>query len=65
MQLLQELWATGSPRRVAEGVLAAADLIWHDHGDLNDIPGLTVLLAESIDSILCHGMAATVKQLSL
>ena len=64
MQLLTELWQTGDTRKVAEGVLAAKDLIWHEHGDLNTIPGLTALLAESIDSILEHGMMETVKNLS-
>ena len=48
-------------RRVAEGVLAAQDLIWHEHGDLNTIPGLTDLLAKSIKSILDKGMLETVK----
>ena len=28
MQLLKDLWATGDTRKVAEGVLAAKDLIW-------------------------------------
>ena len=41
MQLLTDLWATGDTRKVAEGVLAAKDLIWGEHGDLNTIPGLT------------------------
>ena len=73
MQLLDNLWNPQSPvggdsiaaisRRVAEGVLAAQDLIWHEHGDLNAIPGLTDLLAESIQSILDRGMIETVKLL--
>ena len=63
MQLLADLWATGDTRRVAEGVLAAQDLIWHEHGNLNAIPGLTDLLIQSIDSILENGMMETVKQL--
>ena len=63
MQLLADLWATGDVRRVAEGVLAAQDLIWHEHGNLNAIPGLTDLLAESIQSILDCGMMATVTRL--
>lgn len=63
MQLLTELWATGNVRKVAEGVLAAQDLIWHEHGDLNAIPGLTDLLADSIASILERGMMETVKAL--
>ena len=63
MQLLTDLWATGDVRQVAEGVLAAQDLIWHEHGDLNTIPGLTDLLTESIQSILDCGMMETVKKL--
>lgn len=63
MQLLAELWQTGDTRKVAEGVLAAKDLIWHEHGDLNAIPGLTDLLTQSIDSILERGMMETVRQL--
>jgi tagaturonate reductase len=49
--------------RVAAGVLAAQDLIWHEHGDLNAIPGLTNLLAQSIQSILDCGMMETVRKL--
>ena len=64
MQLLADLWATGESRKVAEGVLAAQDLIWHEHGDLNAIPGLTDLLTQSIESILERGMMETVKLLT-
>ena len=53
----------GDVRQVAEGVLAAQDLIWHEHGDLNAIPGLTNLLAQSIQSILDCGMMETVRKL--
>ncbi len=49
--------------RVAAGVLADQDLIWHEHGDLNAIPGLTALLAEFIDKILHNGMMETVREL--
>ncbi|MCR5849683.1 MAG: tagaturonate reductase [Bacteroidaceae bacterium] len=62
MQLLTDLWATGDARKVAEGVLAAKDLIWHEQGDHNNIPGLTDLLTESITSILNNGMMETVKK---
>ena len=65
MQLLADLWATGDTRRVAEGVLAAQDLIWHEHGNLNAIPGLTSLLADDIQSILDCGMMETVKKLKV
>jgi tagaturonate reductase len=63
MQLLQDLWATGDTRKVAEGVLAAKELIWKEHGDLNTIPGLTDLLFESINSIIEKGMMKTVESL--
>ncbi len=61
MQLLADLWQTGDTRRVAEGVLAAKDLIWHEHGDLNAIPGLTDLLTQMLDSIQEKGMLETVE----
>ena len=65
MQLLTGLWATGDVHKVAEGVLAAKELIWTEHGDLNTIPGLTDLLAEDITSILEKGMMETVKGLEI
>ena len=61
MDLLTELWATGDTRKVAEGVLAAKDLIWGEHGDLNQIPGLTDMVVEFLDSIQKNGMLETVK----
>ena len=61
MQLLTDLWATGDTRKVAEGVLAADELIWKDHGNLNTIPGLTDLVVEYLDSIRDKGMLETVK----
>ena len=74
LKLLADLWAGTPPtggsgerglsRRVAEGVLAAQELIWHEHGDLNAIPGLTDLLAQSIQSILERGMMKTVKRMT-
>jgi len=63
MQLLTDLWQTGDTRRVAEGVLAAKDLIWHEHGDLNAIPGLTDLLTRMLDSIQEKGMLQTVEDI--
>ena len=63
MQLLKDLWATGDTRRVAEGVLAAKDLIWGEHGDLNAIPGLTDMVTEFLNSIQEKGMLATVKSI--
>ncbi len=62
MQLLTDLWQTGDTRRVAEGVLAAQELIWHEHGDLNLIPGLTDLLTQMLDSIAEKGMLQTVEE---
>ncbi len=63
MDLLTELWATGDTRKVAEGVLAADQLIWKEHGDLNKIPGLTDLVVEYLDSIRDKGMLATVESI--
>ena len=61
MQLLADLWASGDTRKVAEGVLAAKDLIWHEHGDLNAIPGLTDLLTADLALIQAEGMRAAVR----
>ena len=58
MSLLKELWATGDTRKVAEGVLAEEN-IWKSN--LNDIPGLTDLVVEYLDSIQEVGMLETVK----
>ena len=63
MDLLTELWATGDTRKVAEGVLAAKDLIWGEHGDLNQIPGLTDMVVCFLDSIQEKGMLETVKSI--
>ena len=63
LKLLADLWATSDPKKVAQGVLAAQDLIWHEHGDLSAILGLTDLLAQGIHSILDDGMMETVKGL--
>ena len=48
-------------QKIAEGVLAAKDLIWHEHGDLNQIPGLTDMLTQMLDSIQQKGMLKTVE----
>lgn len=61
MQLLTDLWATNDTRKVAEGVLGAADLIWTEHGDLNQIPGLTDMVEGFLNSIQEKGMLATVE----
>ena len=61
MDLLKKLWATGDTRKVAEGVLAASDLIWKEHGDLNAIPGLTDMLTDFLNQIQSKGMLETVK----
>ena len=63
MDLLKNLWATGDTRKVAEGVLAAKDLIWGEHGDLNQIPGLTDMVVSFLDSIQQKGMLETVKSI--
>ncbi len=59
MQLLKDLWATGDVRKVAEGVLAASDLIWGE--DLNAIPGLTDMLTADLALIQAEGMRAAVQ----
>lgn len=59
MQLLKELWATGSTQKVAEGVLAAEN-IWKEN--LNEtVPGLTELVKKDLDLIQQVGMLEAVK----
>ena len=60
VSLLQELWATGDVRRVAEGVLGAS-FIWEE--DLNAIPGLTDLLEKDLALIRDKGMRAAVESI--
>ena len=61
VQLLQQLWATGSTQTVAEGVLGAVS-IWGE--DLNRIPGLTAMLQSFLEEIHAKGMLETVKGIS-
>lgn len=61
VQLLQQLWATGSTQTVAEGVLGAVS-IWGE--DLNRIPGLTAMLRSFLEEIQAKGMLETVKGIS-
>lgn len=63
MQLLTDLWATGDTRKVAEGVLAADELIWKDHGNLNNIPGLTDMVTEYLNAIQEKGMLKAVEDI--
>lgn len=61
VQLLQQLWVTGSTQTVAEGVLGAVS-IWGE--DLNRIPGLTAMLQSFLEEIQAKGMLETVKGIS-
>lgn len=64
MDLLQQLWATGCTRKVAEGVLGATDIIWKESKqNLNEIPGLTNMVVNFLDSIQEKGMLETVKSI--
>ncbi|WP_195595815.1 tagaturonate reductase [Coprobacter fastidiosus] len=60
IELLNNLWADGSPIDVAKGVLGA-EFIWGE--DLNLIPGLTDRLADYIRMIQDKGMIETVKSI--
>lgn len=60
IELLNNLWADGSPIDVAKGVLGA-EFIWGE--DLNSIPGLTDRLADYIRMIQDKGMIETVKSI--
>jgi tagaturonate reductase len=62
MDLLTKLWATGDTRKVAEGVLGATDVIWKESKqNLNEIPGLTDMVTDFLNSIQEKGMIETVK----
>lgn len=61
MALLKDLWASGDCAKVAEGVLAASDLIWGE--DLNLIPGLTAAVTEKLELIVAKGMRAAVESI--
>lgn len=58
IELLKNLWASGDTTKLAKGVLAASDLIWSE--DLNEIPGLTEMLAADLELISKEGMRAAV-----
>jgi tagaturonate reductase len=58
VDLLKNLWATGSIQKVAEGVMGA-EFIWGEN--LNKVPGLTSKVAQFLASIEEKGMLATVK----
>ena len=60
VDLLAELWATGSIEQVAQGVLAA-EFIWGE--DLNNVPGLTAKITEYLTAIQANGMLETVKSI--
>ena len=60
IELLNNLWADGSPIAVAKGVLGA-EFIWGE--DLNLIPGLTDRLTDYIRMIQDKGMIETVKSI--
>ncbi|MBR6142412.1 MAG: tagaturonate reductase [Bacteroidaceae bacterium] len=63
MNLLTNLWQSEDLHAVAHGVLAAQDLIWQEHGDLNEIPGLTQMLTHFLKMIQEQGMLETVKSI--
>lgn len=63
MNLLTNLWQSEDLHAVTHGVLAAQDLIWQEHGDLNEIPGLTQMLTHFLKMIQEQGMLETVKSI--
>lgn len=60
IELLQTLWATGSTRKVAEGVLGAEE-IWGEN--LNAIAGLADQVTLYLDAIQEKGMLDVVKEI--
>lgn len=63
MDLLKKLWGTNDYHQIATGVLAAKNLIWLEHGDLNEIPGLTKMVETFLKNIQEKGMLETVKSI--
>ena len=57
ISFMQELWAAGDIRKLAEKVLAA-DWIWHEN--LNEIPQLTDRLVYYLQAIRQDGMLSVV-----
>ncbi|MCF0244961.1 MAG: tagaturonate reductase [Bacteroidaceae bacterium] len=60
MKKVADLWATGDTQKVAEGVLAMTE-VWKS--DINEIPGLTAMVKDFLDSIQEKGMLATVESI--
>lgn len=60
MDMLRDLWSSGSTQKVTEGVLAAEN-IWGEN--LNNIPGLTDAVKGYLDDIQEKGMLETVKSI--
>lgn len=60
MDMLRDLWSSGSTQKVAEGVLAAEN-IWGEN--LNNIPGLADAVKDYLDDIQEKGMLETVKSI--
>lgn len=60
MDMLRDLWSSGSTQKVAEGVLAAEN-IWGEN--LNNILGLTDAVKGYLDDIQEKGMLETVKSI--
>jgi len=60
IDLLTQLWSSGSVEAVAKGVLGA-EFIWDEN--LNNIPGLTDKLIGYLDSVQKNGMLNTVKSI--
>lgn len=60
IELLQNLWATGSMRQVALGILGA-EFIWDEN--LNNIPGLSDKIMNYLNAIQQKGMKDVVKEI--
>lgn len=60
LKLLSDLWSLGDIRKIAEGVLGA-EFIWD--GNLNEINGLTDMLAADLELIARKGMKAAVESI--
>lgn len=63
IQLLDSLWNDGDISRIAQGVLSAKDVIWHEEGDLTNISGLQEMLSDYISMIISDGMLSTIERI--
>lgn len=61
LNLIEELWRSYRAPEVVNRVLKAKEILWKEHGDLSQIPGLQEMLTYYVISIMENGMDSTIK----